>query len=146
LSQKGRGPGFKPRPRLLQYFVEALPRFSALVTFSEKELGFLKRHEVCRLATASRNAVSHVTPVIYAMDGNAFGRSSRLWNEKMSHLMQNNNVSLVVDDYNPNRAVVVQGKVEVYERDGEYVRLPKTLSKRFELYRENPWRDGECPP
>jgi len=36
---------------------------------SPVELAFLKGHELCRLATASKDAVPHVVPVIYAMDG-----------------------------------------------------------------------------
>jgi len=36
---------------------------------SPKELSFLKSHELCRLATASKDGKPHVVPVIYALEG-----------------------------------------------------------------------------
>ena len=35
----------------------------------KKDLDFLRRHELTRLATVSKAGEPHVTPVIYAMDG-----------------------------------------------------------------------------
>jgi Pyridoxamine 5'-phosphate oxidase len=40
--------------------------------FSAKEDAFLRSNEVCRLAMVSKEGRPQVTPVVYALDGNAF--------------------------------------------------------------------------
>ena len=46
-----------------------------LTVLKENEIRYLKGRTLCRLATASREAEPHVTPVIYAMDGEEIGRA-----------------------------------------------------------------------
>jgi nitroimidazol reductase NimA-like FMN-containing flavoprotein (pyridoxamine 5'-phosphate oxidase superfamily) len=116
-----------------------------LVKLSDKERRFLQSRIVCRFATASKEAVPHVVPVVYAMDGGAFVIAIDYGTRKLKNLRENPVASLVVDDYDPNRAVFVQGKCQVYERGKEYLRLLKILFDRFEFYRNNPWGEGESP-
>ena len=116
-----------------------------MVRFSEKELRFLQKHEVCRLATASKEAVPHVVPVIYALDGDRFVIAVDYGTKKLKNVKENPVASLVVDDYGPNRAVFVLGKCQVVERGKEYLRLLKILFDRFEFYKKNPWGEGESP-
>ncbi|MDG6910255.1 MAG: pyridoxamine 5'-phosphate oxidase family protein [Nitrososphaerota archaeon] len=110
-----------------------------------KQLAFLKAHEVCRLATASKDAKPHVVPVIYALDGEDVIVAVDYGTKKLKNLRENKEVALVIDEYHPNRAVMVEGTCEILERGKEYLRLLRILFDRFETYRKNPWGEGESP-
>jgi len=112
---------------------------------SSKELSFLKSHEVCRLATASKDGKPHVVPVIYALDGQDIIIAVDYGTKKLGNLRQNKRVALVVDDYRPNHAVMVEGECSILERGKEYLRLLQVLFDRFEIYRKHPWGEGESP-
>jgi len=112
---------------------------------SSKALSFLKDHELCRLATASKDAKPHVVPVIYALDGESIIVAVDYGTKKLGNLRQNNRVALVVDDYRPNHAVMVEGECEILERGKEYLRLLQILLEKFEVYRRHPWGEGESP-
>ena len=114
-------------------------------TLSSKELEFLRRHEVCRMATASKDATPHVVPVIYALDGEDIVIAIDYGTKKLGNLRENNKIALVVDEYHPNHAVMVQGECEILERGKEYLRLLRILFDRFETYRKHPWGEGESP-
>jgi len=116
-----------------------------LGTLSSKELEFLRRHEVCRMATASKDATPHVVPVIYALDGEDIVIAIDYGTKKLGNLRENNKIALVVDEYHPNHAVMVQGECEILERGKEYLRLLRILFDRFETYRKHPWGEGESP-
>jgi PPOX class probable F420-dependent enzyme len=113
--------------------------------FSSRELGFLKSHELCRFATASKDGKPHVVPVIYALDGEDIIIAIDYGTKKLGNLRQNNRVALVVDDYRPNHAVMVEGECSILERGKEYLRLLQILFDRFEVYRNHPWGEGESP-
>jgi len=106
---------------------------------------FLDSHEVGRLAVATRDGMPHVTPVIYAMDGNCPVIASDYGTRKLKILKENKKVSLVVDTIDPNKGVMIQGICKIFERGKEYLRLLKVLTERLEYYRENPWGEGESP-
>ena len=110
-----------------------------------EQLSFLKAHEVCRLATASKDATPHVVPLIYALDGEDIVLVTDYGTRKLSNLKENKRVALVVDDYRPNKAVMIQGECEIIESGKEYLRLLQILFDRFERYRTNPWGEGESP-
>ena len=110
-----------------------------------KQLSFLKKHELCRLATASKDARPHVVPVIYALDGEDVVIAIDYGTKKLGNLRQNNKVALVVDETRPNRAIMVEGESEIFERGREYLRLLQVLFDRFSYYRNNPWGEGESP-
>ena len=109
------------------------------------ELEFARAREVCRLATASKKGWPQVTPVIYALNGEGFVIAVDYGEKKLKNLRENGRVSLVVDEYHPNRALTVQGKCEILERGPEYLRLQKLLYEKFETYRKHPWKEGESP-
>ena len=110
-----------------------------------RQLSFLKSHDLCRLATASKNAKPHVVPVIYAVDGEDIVIAVDYKTKKLDNLRENPQVALVVDEYRPNGGLMVEGSCEIYERGKEYLRLLKVLFDRFEYYRKNPWGEGESP-
>jgi uncharacterized protein len=114
-------------------------------TLTAKELKFLKDHELCRMATASKNAKPHVVPVIYAMDGENIVVAIDYKTKKLRNLRENPQVAVVVDEYRPNRAVLVEGECEILERGKEYLRLLQILFDKFAYYRNNPWGEGESP-
>jgi len=116
-----------------------------MVKFTGKEQAFLKTNQVCRLATASKDARPQVTPVMYALDGNAFVVAVDYGTKKLKNVRENPNVALVVDKLRPTRAVTVEGVCQIYERGVEYRRLLELLFSTFEFYRKNPWGDGESP-
>lgn len=116
-----------------------------MLVLSKKEIQFLKSHELCRLATVSRQSIPHVTPVVYAMDGQNVIIAIDYGTRQFANLKENQNVSLVVDTHRPNAGLVVEGKCQMFERGAEYVRLLKILFDRFEFYRKNPWGEGESP-
>jgi nitroimidazol reductase NimA-like FMN-containing flavoprotein (pyridoxamine 5'-phosphate oxidase superfamily) len=109
------------------------------------EASFLEANEVCRLATASKAAKPHVTPVIYALDDASFIIVVDYGTKKLKNVKENPLVSLVVDRLRPNKAVMIEGKCKVYERGPEYRRLLKLLFDKFEFYRNDPWGEGESP-
>ena len=113
--------------------------------FSPNELRFLRRHELCRLATASNDGKPHVVPVIYALDGEDVIIAIDYGTKKLGNLRQNNRVALVVDDYRPNHAVMLEGECSILERGKDYLRLLQVLFDRFEIYRKHPWSEGESP-
>ena len=116
-----------------------------MVSFTAKEVAFLKSNEVCRLATASKDGRPQVTPVMYALDGIGFVIAVDYGTKKLKNVRENPNVALVVDKVRPTRAVTVQGTCKVHERGAEYRRLLDLLMARFEFYRKNPWGEGESP-
>ena len=109
------------------------------------ELKFLKAHELCRLATASKEARPHVVPVIYAVDGEDVVVAIDYKTKKLKNLGENPHVALIVDEFRPNRGLMLEGDCTIFERGKEYLRLLKILFDRFDYYRKNPWKEGESP-
>ena len=118
---------------------------SHVVVLTPKQLAFLRSRELCRLATASKDAKPHVVPVIYALDGEDIIIAIDYGTKKLVNLRQNRKVALVVDEFHPNRGIMVEGESEILERGKEYLRLLEVLFDRFEYYRKNPWGEGESP-
>lgn len=110
-----------------------------------RQLSYLKAHELCRLATASKKAKPHVVPVIYAVDGEDVVIAIDYKTKKLANLLENPRVALVVDEFSPNRGLMLEGDCEIFERGKEYLRLLKVLFDRFDYYRNNPWGEGESP-
>ena len=110
-----------------------------------RELNFLKAHELCRLATASKDARPHVVPVIYALDGENVVIAVDYGTKKLKNQRENPKVALVMDEYRPNGGIMIEGDCEIFERGKEYLRLLQVLFDRFVYYRKNPWGEGESP-
>jgi len=118
---------------------------SLLAVLKRRELEFLKGHILCRLATASNDLQPHVTPVIYAVDGEDVIVVIDYGEKKLENLRENAKVALVVDEFRPNKGLMVVGDCEIFEREKEYLRLQQLLYDKFESYRRNPWKEGESP-
>jgi nitroimidazol reductase NimA-like FMN-containing flavoprotein (pyridoxamine 5'-phosphate oxidase superfamily) len=118
-----------------------------LVQFAEAEKRFLKDHEVCRVAT-SYNDNPHITPVNFVFDDGYFYFATDYDTKKYRNLAKNKKAALVVDVYKSstnNRAVIIQGVVELVERGQEFQKLYDIFYEKFDWVREDPWKEGEAP-
>jgi nitroimidazol reductase NimA-like FMN-containing flavoprotein (pyridoxamine 5'-phosphate oxidase superfamily) len=117
------------------------------VKFTKKEDKFLLENEVCRVAT-SHNDIPHITPVSYIYENSSFFIATDYDTRKYKNLRANKNIALAVDIYNSsveNKAVVIQGTVDIVERGEEFKKLYQKFDKKFEWVRNDPWKEGEAP-
>ena len=68
------------------------------VSNMNRRSSLLEGADVCRLATASKDGMPHVTPVIYALDGDKVVIAVDYGTKKLANLRENPKASLVVDD------------------------------------------------
>ncbi len=112
----------------------------------KSEILFLNSQSICRLATASKDRMPHVVPVIYTLDkDNDLVIAVDYGTKKLKNLRENPKVALLVDDGKANKCLMIQGECKVHERGAEYLRLLKLLFDRFDFYRNDPWGEGESP-
>lgn len=116
------------------------------VTFSKAENDFLARNEACRIATCHDN-IPHIVLVSYVFEDGAFYIATDYETKKYENIQKNNRIAIAVDVYSSvgNKAVCVQGRVQVIEKGSEFARLYKIFEKRFEWVRRDPWGEGEAP-
>ncbi len=88
-----------------------------------------------------------MTPVVYVFDGTHFYIAIDYGEKKLKNLKENSKVALVIDDRTKfrTRGIMVQGTAEILERGETYRYALKLLFKRFEMYRNDPWEEGESP-
>jgi nitroimidazol reductase NimA-like FMN-containing flavoprotein (pyridoxamine 5'-phosphate oxidase superfamily) len=115
------------------------------VVFTTQERRFLKEHDLCRLATCSPKGWPLVTPVAYILIDDAFYVATDYDTTKYKHLKANPKASLVVDTETPNKAVIIQGKVDLIEGGSEFEEVYAVFSKMFSWVRRDPWKPGEAP-
>lgn len=116
-------------------------------SLTQKERKFLLENETCRIAT-SHNDIPHVVPVAYIYDKGNVIFVTDYGTRKYKNLEVNKNISVVVDVYDPsgeNKAIALQGKAVIIEREAEFRRLYRIFNRRFEWVRNNPWKEGEAP-
>ena len=116
--------------------------------FTKNEQKFLLENEACRVATTSYNNTPHVTPVSYIYEDGLFFFATDYDTRKYKNLKVNKNIALVVDVYNSsveNKAVVIQGTVDIIERGEEFKKLYEKFEKKFEWVRKDSWKEGEAP-
>jgi uncharacterized protein len=117
------------------------------VKFTKNEEQFLLENEACRVAT-SHNDIPHITPVTYIYENGFFFIATDYNTRKYKNLKLNKNIALAVDIYNSsveNKAVVIQGTVDIIERGEEFKKLYQKFDKGFEWVRNDPWKEGEAP-
>jgi len=79
------------------------------------------------------------------MDGDNVLITTDYGTRKLENLRENNIACLVVDDYRPSKAVIIEGSVTIHNRGKEYRRLLKILFDRVEEYKKSPWKEGQGP-
>src|SRR5438067_12775368 len=106
----------------------------ANLTFSEKEIEYLKSQRLARIATAATESLSEeymqpdVVPVGFDFDGDYFyvGGMSILKSTKYKNVLKNNKAALVIDDlktvdpWDP-RGIRIYGTADIVTRKGGYM-------------------------
>ena len=113
--------------------------------FSRAELGFLKKNEVCRLATVSITGAPHVVPVCFIFHEGSFYIATDYETRKYKNILKNPKVALVIDVYRPNRGISIEGEAEILERGEEFKRVYELFHAKFDWVRKDPWGEGEAP-
>ena len=117
------------------------------VRFTKNEEKFLLENEACRMAT-SHNDTPHVTPVTYVYKDGFFFIATDYNTRKYNNIKANRKIALSVDVYNSsveNKAIIIQGDVEIIERGQEFKDLYQIFNDKFEWVRKDPWKEGEAP-
>ncbi|MEM4281691.1 MAG: pyridoxamine 5'-phosphate oxidase family protein [Candidatus Caldarchaeum sp.] len=113
--------------------------------FTDSELRFIEKNELCRLATADENNQPHVVPVAYLFKDMKFYIATDYGTKKLANIKKNKRVALVVDVYKPNKAVMVLGEASILEKGPEYREVYKLFYRKFAWVRSSPWSEGEAP-
>jgi len=116
-----------------------------MVEFSGAEERFLQRNELGRLATVTPDGMPHVVPVCYIYHAGSFFVATDYSAKKYRNLLTNDRVALVVDAYNPNRGILVQGRGKMLERGPEFQGTYELFYKKFSWVRADPWKEEEAP-
>ena len=99
-----------------------------MTTFTEKEIDYLRRQRLGRLATVGSDGSPHVVPVGFSLDAEAqvieVGGHGLSGSKKWRDLQANPRVAFVVDDLesvNPwtPRGIEVRGQAELHAEGGE---------------------------
>jgi nitroimidazol reductase NimA-like FMN-containing flavoprotein (pyridoxamine 5'-phosphate oxidase superfamily) len=121
--------------------------------FSRKESESLRKQQVGRLATVSRDQFPHVTPVAYATDGERLYLNIEYNSKKTRNIRENPRISFVVDDFTSweecggcaksIRGVMMSGKAELISK-GKIHQIGRDLIyKKYPKYQETyPIKEG----
>jgi nitroimidazol reductase NimA-like FMN-containing flavoprotein (pyridoxamine 5'-phosphate oxidase superfamily) len=122
------------------------------VKFSKSDVVFIRDLPVCRLATATEKCEPMVRPVWPVFDGKNVYVATDPKTEKLKQIEQNQNVSVVFDDFDPNnwvnlKGIRIQGVAEVLWKGEEYRHAHELLRNKYPEYRtkEGGWKEGEIP-
>lgn len=115
-----------------------------MVKFTSKELAFINKYEVCRLATVGNNK-PHIVPVCYMFINDHFYIATDYNTKKYRNMQTNRNISLVIDVYKPNRAVLIEGEMDIIEEGEEFREVYGKFYKKFDWVRKTPWKEREAP-
>ena len=117
------------------------------VKFTKNEEKFLLENEACRIAT-SHNDIPHVAPVTYIYKDGFFFIATDYNTRKYNNIKANRKIALSVDVYNSsveNKAIIIQGNVDIIKRGQEFKDLYQIFNDKFEWVRKDPWKEGEAP-
>ena len=117
------------------------------IKFTRNEEKFLLENEACRMAT-SHNDIPHVAPVTYVYKDGFFFIATDYNTRKYNNIKANRKIALSVDVYNSsveNKAIIIQGNVDIIKRGQEFKDLYQIFNDKFEWVRKDPWKEGEAP-
>jgi len=123
-----------------------------IAELSKKEIEFVEKLPVCRLATVTKNCRPMVRPVWPAYDGKNIYIATDLDTPKLKQIEANPEVSLVFDDYDRNEwtslcGIRFQGSASILTKGEEYRHAHTLLKEKYPEYRtkEGGWKEGEVP-
>ncbi len=105
---------------------------------------FINKHELCRLAT-SYNDKPHVVPVCYIFMNNCFYIATDYNTKKFKNIKKNRNVALIIDEYKPNKGIMIEGIAEIIEHGDEFKTIYKKFYDKFVWVKKDPWNEYEAP-
>ena len=114
--------------------------------YTKNEEKFLLENEACRMAT-SHNDTPHISPVTYIYKDGFFFIATDYNTRKYKNIKTNKKIALSVDIYDSsveNKAIIIQGDVDIIERGQEFKDLYQIFNARFEWVRRDPWKEGEA--
>ncbi len=111
--------------------------------FRDSEVRFLERNELCRLATLDRDGSPHLVPVCYIFRDGFFYIVSDLDTAKVRNIKNDKRVAVLVDQYQPNKAVLIRGEAEIITHGEEFKQISEAFFKKFAWARRDPWDEGE---
>ena len=116
------------------------------VSFTKKEVEFLRSMEECRMAT-SHDDIPHVKPVSYALYNNTIYIATDYETRAFKNLEKNPKIAVVIDKYLPlsHKAICIQGDAIILEKGKEFSEIYNVFYKKFEWVRNQPWKEGEAP-
>jgi len=116
------------------------------VTFTKKEIAFLKSLEECRMAT-SHDDIPHVKPVSFALYNNTIYIATDYDTRAFKNLKKNQKIAVSIDKYVPgsHKAVCIQGDVIILEKGKEFLEIYDVFYKKFEWVRNQSWKESEAP-
>lgn len=123
------------------------------IKLSKSDKAFISELPIGHLATATEDYEPVVRPVWPVFDGVFFYIASDPDTPKLEHIAANPQVSLVIDDYDPNnwsnvRGIRIQGEAEILTSGKEYSYAHELLKEKYPEYRteEGGWQDGDDVP
>lgn len=117
----------------------------------------MARHYIARVATCSNKCVPHVVPIYFANDAHAIFFATERETVKFRNISELGSASIVVDEFyaewasggrrtrTKESAVVVTGRAQLFESGTEYMRMYRSLFRKYPDYREENWQPGESP-
>ena len=117
-----------------------------MVSFSQKEIGFLQEIEECRVAT-SHDDMPHVKPVSFIYENETILIATDYDTRMYKNLLENPKAAVSIDIYKnkDHKAICLQGKVVIIENGDEFSRIYKKFHERFEWVQSQPWEENEAP-
>lgn len=113
--------------------------------FSKKEIRFIQKQDVSRVATAYKNQ-PQVTPIIHVFDGKNIYFATDFDTKKYRNLKRNRKIAIVMDTYRRTpKGITIQGMAEILTKGREFRYAYALLQKRHKYYQANPFEEGEAP-
>jgi nitroimidazol reductase NimA-like FMN-containing flavoprotein (pyridoxamine 5'-phosphate oxidase superfamily) len=107
------------------------------IAFSPAELNLVRTHDVCRIATVSRDGWPHCVPVGYLYKNGRFYIPGNKKSKKVMNLRNDPRACIVIDDEQEN-VLMVQGRVRIVEgRDSLKLKRWMTAKTGWTLGKES---------
>jgi nitroimidazol reductase NimA-like FMN-containing flavoprotein (pyridoxamine 5'-phosphate oxidase superfamily) len=109
---------------------------------SNRELSFMRKMGVARLATADAECVSHVVPVCPLVENSRVYFASETSAKKVRNIKANPQIAIVFDEYHDSwrllKGVMIRGRARMVDR--------KTFNRvRSKLYKKYPKYESDAP-
>jgi general stress protein 26 len=81
--------------------------------------------------------------VCYIFRDGFFYIVSDLDTAKVRNIKNDKRVAVLVDQYQPNKAVLIRGEAEIITHGEEFKQISEAFFKKFAWARRDPWDEGE---